>query len=110
MAITSKIASFIAAAVTIAFCASAAQAQSYKVQVPGTSTGWYNSYASDAYRPKPVKPKPKPYTAAEPYDRPNLGVKRPYHRGYYGKVKPRRHVYTRPRRNIRGYANAPWNR
>ncbi len=88
------------------------------VQIPGTSTAWFNTYADDAVRKQhkphgavPSQPVYPDGSYGKPAkDRPTLGVKRPYHRGYYGKIKPRRHVYSRtPRRNVRGYANAPWN-
>ncbi len=112
--------------IALASLATTAQAQNagVVVQIPGTSTAWFNTYADDSVRKQreatqglsgsgadisqPIYPDDSYGQSAK--DRPTLGVKRPYHRGYYGKIKPRRHVYSRtPRRNVRGYANAPWN-
>lgn len=84
-----------------------AAAQSVIIQYPGSSSSWYNTYASDAIKHKPAKPK---LGVKHFRDKPHVGVKRPYHHGYYGRLRPRYHVYTTPPgRNIRGYANAPWN-
>lgn len=101
----------IATLIALVSVAATAQAQNagIVVQVPGTSTAWFNTYADDAVRYQHKQPDTIYGQSAK--DQPTLGVERPYHRGYYGKIKPRRHYYSnRSRRNVRGYANAPWDR
>lgn len=104
-----------ALAVAIAGMASASYAQT--AETPRTNTTWYNTYAEDAINAARERERNK--VVIERHSYPLYGVHGKKHKRVLGQ-KPKRHFKkskrlhslerSAPRRNVRGYANAPWNR
>lgn len=101
--------------IAISGMASASYAQT--AETVRTNTSWYNTYAEDAINAArerelaQIAAKRETYPVYGVYGKKHKRVLGQAHKRHFKKSK-RLHRVERaaPRRNVRGYANAPWNR
>lgn len=105
------------AALIIAISGVASASYAQTAEMPRTNTTWYNTFAEDAISAARERERSKVVIERQTY--PLYGVHGKKHERvlgqehkYHFKKSKRRHHIDRasPRRNVRGYANAPWNR
>ncbi len=102
------------AALVVALSGAAGAAQAQSTTTLGLSSSWYNTYADDrAHGPKP-RPHKSHAGEGKAYKKHDADKKKHVlgtpHKRYFKNTKRRHYMYrTAPRRNVRGYANAPWN-
>lgn len=105
------------AALIIAVSGMASASYAQTAETPRTNTTWYNTYADDAINAARERERKKVVIERQTY--PLHGAHEKKHKRVLGqkhnrhfKKSKRLHRVERsaPRRNVRGYANAPWNR
>ena len=105
------------AALIVAISGMAGASYAQTAETPRTNTTWYNTYAEDAINAARERERNKVVIERQTYQ--TYGVHGKKHKRVLGqehnrhfKKSKRRHRVERsaPRRNVRGYANAPWNR